>query len=88
MSQVYFAYGFNMCLQQMKSRCPQGELIGGGALPGYRWIINARGYANVVLADDEQVEGLVFFCCLVSTSGGLTPMKVGSRRAMHGAICC
>jgi len=61
MSQIYFAYGSNMWLQQMQSRCPHSPLLGVGLLPGYRWIITTRGYANIVVDYEHQVEGLVFW---------------------------
>ncbi|KAF8466242.1 Butirosin biosynthesis, BtrG-like protein, partial [Kalaharituber pfeilii] len=44
----YFAYGSNLWHSQMSHRCPSSRLIGTGYLHGYRWIISARGYANVV----------------------------------------
>ena len=56
----YFAYGSNMWAAQMQDRCPQGTLIGPGILPGYRWIISARGYATVVLAKQAEVQGVVY----------------------------
>ncbi|TPL89750.1 gamma-glutamylcyclotransferase [Mesorhizobium sp. B2-3-13] len=32
---LYFAYGSNMDIQQMKERCPDAEIVGSGHLPGY-----------------------------------------------------
>jgi hypothetical protein len=43
----YFAFGSNLWQQQMSLRCPSSPLIGIGRLRGYRWHINARGYANI-----------------------------------------
>jgi gamma-glutamylcyclotransferase len=45
---VYFGYGSNLWLQQMRTRCPSSPYIGIARLDNYRWIINDRGYANVV----------------------------------------
>ena len=45
---------------QMARRCPQSRKIGLAVLPGYRWIITSRGYANVVASADELVEGVLF----------------------------
>lgn len=45
---IYFGYGSNLWLHQMKMRCPTSRYMGIARLNGYRWIINERGYANVV----------------------------------------
>ncbi|MCJ1246912.1 hypothetical protein MMC30_004123 [Trapelia coarctata] len=45
---LYFAYGSNLSLTQMHARCPSSTYVGIGRLQGYQWIINTRGYANVV----------------------------------------
>lgn len=66
---VYFGYGSNLWLHQMRTRCPTSTYLGVARLPNYAWIINDRGYANVVSApsststsDDytHTVFGLVF----------------------------
>lgn len=44
----------------MKQRCPQSKKVGIACLPGYRWIISARGYANVVKSKDDEVEGVLY----------------------------
>ena len=49
----------------MKQRCPQSKKLGTAHLPGYRWIISARGYANVVKSKDDKVEGVLY---LISVS--------------------
>ncbi len=56
----YLAYGSNMSLKQMKRRCPQHMVVGQGILRGYRWIINSRGYANVIQSADDCVIGVVY----------------------------
>jgi gamma-glutamylcyclotransferase len=55
----YFAYGSNMWLAQMNSRCPGHSRIGLGVLSGYRWLINVHGYATLALAPNEDVHGVV-----------------------------
>ena len=56
-ARLYFAYGSNLSLTQMKSRCPSSTYHSFGFLPNYKWIIGERGYANVVrTAPEEQCE--------------------------------
>ncbi|KAJ9635778.1 hypothetical protein H2201_000228 [Coniosporium apollinis] len=65
---LYFGYGSNLWLHQMAQRCPTSEYLGIARLPNYRWIINDRGYANVIqcrVPSDtkdpvEEVYGLVY----------------------------
>ncbi|GAB7351274.1 hypothetical protein MBLNU459_g1692t1 [Dothideomycetes sp. NU459] len=47
-STLYFGYGSNLWLHQMAQRCPSSTYLGIARLDGYRWMINSRGYANVV----------------------------------------
>ena len=46
----------------MRLRCPSSVYVGVGRLPGFRWIINARGYANIVSSGDLKhvVYGLIY----------------------------
>ncbi|KAL2752729.1 hypothetical protein ACRALDRAFT_1072589 [Sodiomyces alcalophilus JCM 7366] len=45
----YFAYGSNLSPTQMLARCPDSEPLCLAHLPHpWSWLINARGYANVV----------------------------------------
>jgi hypothetical protein len=60
MSRLYFAYGSNMDLAQMATRCPGARVVEGAVLEGRRFIIAARGYANVVPASGEAVFGLLW----------------------------
>jgi len=58
---LYFGYGSNLWLHQMSLRCPTSKYIGVARLPKYRWIINSRGYANIVAsASSDEVYGLVY----------------------------
>lgn len=50
---LYFAYGSNLWLAQMRRRCPSSVYLGVARLRSngssrWRWVINERGYANVV----------------------------------------
>lgn len=44
----------------MTRRCPQSKFVGLGILQGWKWIINNRGYANVVRSPKDLVYGLVY----------------------------
>ena len=44
----YFAYGSNLSITQMQERCPASAYVGVGALEGWTWRINERGFANIV----------------------------------------
>ena len=57
---LYFAYGSNMSDSQMNDRCPDNKKMGVAILPGYRWIISTRGLANVVKAQESEVEGILW----------------------------
>ena len=45
---IYFGYGSNLWRHQMEQRCPTSEYLGIARLNNYTWIINERGYANIV----------------------------------------
>ena len=59
---LYFGYGSNLWLHQMSLRCPSSAYVGVARLPRYRWIINSRGYANIVSSTSaaDEVYGLVY----------------------------
>ncbi|KAF1983283.1 hypothetical protein K402DRAFT_396759 [Aulographum hederae CBS 113979] len=68
---LYFGYGSNLWQHQMSLRCPSSTYVGIGRLPGYKWIIHERGYANVVeifssssdnhtLDTSDEVYGLLY----------------------------
>ena len=65
-AKFYFGYGSNLWLDQMKRRCPHSAYDGVGMLAGYKWIINSRGYANVISVNDTDpdtdtvVYGLIY----------------------------
>jgi gamma-glutamylcyclotransferase len=45
---LYFAYGSNLSLSQMASRCPTSTYHSLGLIHHYKWVIGPRGYANVL----------------------------------------
>ena len=64
---LYFGYGSNLWKEQMHLRCPSSTYTGVGCLQDYRWIINERGYANVLSSKpsssssaQEDVYGLIY----------------------------
>ncbi|KAH8668779.1 hypothetical protein BX600DRAFT_510843 [Xylariales sp. PMI_506] len=51
---LYFAYGSNLSPTQMAQRCPESRVLGLAHLPGWKWLINDRGYANIVQEDNTE----------------------------------
>lgn len=51
---IYFAYGSNLSLTQMKQRCPGSKFLGVALLEQWTWGISVRGYANVVKCEEED----------------------------------
>ncbi|KAI9051475.1 hypothetical protein LZ554_004521 [Drepanopeziza brunnea f. sp. 'monogermtubi'] len=97
---LYSAYGSNLSLQQMATRCPESRFLGVAILPHHCWQINLRGYANIInvtqTADSARhapaVEGL---CYLLSASdeAGLDRNEGVSIEAYEKAevqveLCC
>jgi len=56
----YFAYGSNMCLDQMAFRCPGALTIGVARLCQFRFLINGRGYASIQPDPERTVFGLLW----------------------------
>lgn|SRR5487761_573080 len=67
---TYFAYGSNMCVEQMARRCPNARLIGPAVLENYRFQIVRAGYASIVPRPRQH------------TSGILWRITVGNRRRL------
>ena len=63
---LHFAYGSNMDQEQMKERCPQGEMDGIALLPNHelaftRYSINRKcGVADVIPTPDSEVWGVLY----------------------------
>lgn len=56
----YFAYGSNLWIHQMTTRCPSTILIGTATLSSYRWVISYRGYANLVPSIPDACYGFIY----------------------------
>jgi hypothetical protein len=56
----YFAYASNMDIAQMAERCPGARIIDGAVLAGMKFVITAKGYANVVPDPDHTVFGILW----------------------------
>jgi phage replication-related protein YjqB (UPF0714/DUF867 family) len=56
----YFAYGSNLCVQQMAQRCPDAVDPRPAVLGDHDWLINQRGVATVEPFADTQVHGVVW----------------------------
>ena len=52
---LYFAYGSNLSLSQMSSRCPTSTYHSLGLLHHYTWVIGPRGYANVIYSPPSSL---------------------------------
>ncbi|KAJ0109564.1 hypothetical protein J7T55_014126 [Diaporthe amygdali] len=57
---LYFAFGSNLSSTQMRARCPGAAATGLAFLPGYDFIINERGYANVAPTAGDGSGGGVY----------------------------
>ena len=58
---LYFAYGSNMNVAQMKERCPNNiEAVGPAKLENYEFGFDSRGYANIRSKQGEYVWGFVW----------------------------
>jgi gamma-glutamylcyclotransferase (GGCT)/AIG2-like uncharacterized protein YtfP len=57
---LYFAYGANMDVAAMATRCPSSKPLGLARLPRHRWIISTDGYANVVRDPRRDVHGMLW----------------------------
>ena len=59
-SHTYFAYGSNLCVQQMARRCPGAVNPRPAKLADHDWLINQRGVATVEPFDGSEVHGVVW----------------------------
>lgn len=67
MKELYFAYGSNMSIAQLKERKVDHKYLGKAILPNYQLLFNKLangklgvGYANIVPKENSTVEGLLF----------------------------
>ncbi|OAN37984.1 poly-gamma-glutamate hydrolase family protein [Mycolicibacterium iranicum] len=56
----YFAYGSNLCVQQMARRCPDATDPRRATLADHDWLINERGVATVEPFSGSEVHGVVW----------------------------
>jgi phage replication-related protein YjqB (UPF0714/DUF867 family)/gamma-glutamylcyclotransferase (GGCT)/AIG2-like uncharacterized protein YtfP len=56
----YFAYGSNLCVQQMARRCPDATDPRRAVLADHDWLINQRGVATVEPFDGVEVHGVIW----------------------------
>ncbi len=57
---LYFAYGSNMCVQQMQHRCPHAVALGPACLSDWSFIINPRGTAAIRPLPRGHVYGVLW----------------------------
>ncbi len=57
---LYFAYGSNMCPEQMRSRCPNAKAVGPAKLGGFAFLINQRGVATIRPEEGGTVHGVLW----------------------------
>lgn len=57
---AYFAYGSNLCAQQMARRCPEASDPRPATLADHDWLINQRGVATVEPFPGSRVHGVVW----------------------------
>ena len=56
----YFAYGSNLCVEQMAQRCPGAHDPRPATLAGHDWLINRRGVATVEPSAGLEVHGVLW----------------------------
>ncbi len=57
---IYFAYGSNLCVDQMARRCPDAADPRPATLTDHDWLINERGVATVEPLDGALVHGVLW----------------------------
>lgn len=57
---LYFAYGSNLNMSQMNSRCPGARLLAPAGLKGYRFVINRLGVATLIPDVAAEVMGMLW----------------------------
>lgn len=57
---TYFAYGSNLCAQQMARRCPEASDPRPAVLADHDWLINQRGVATVEPFPGSRVHGVLW----------------------------
>lgn len=57
---LYFAYGSNMNIAQMKNRCPTAVSVAVGCVEGHKFLINEIGVASIDDSSEDQVLGVLW----------------------------
>lgn len=57
---LYFAYGSNINLGQMKHRCPDASVVGPVTLENYELLFRRGGFATIAPKEGETVHGLLW----------------------------
>ncbi|MDB4341877.1 gamma-glutamylcyclotransferase [bacterium] len=57
---IYFAYGSNMCPEQMARRCPGGQALGQAELRDWGFLINTRTYATIEARPGAATHGVLW----------------------------
>ena len=57
---IYFAYGSNMCPEQMARRCPGGQALAPAELRDWRFLINTRTYATIEARPGAATHGVLW----------------------------
>mgnify|MGYP002863536620 FL=1 len=57
---TYFAYGSNLCPEQMSRRCPGGQVLGQAVLQNWRFLINTRTYATIEAKPGAATHGVLW----------------------------
>jgi len=58
MKKLYFAYGSNLNLKQMRQRCPDSKVYSAAILKDYSLVF--RGVADIVKEKKQKVQGILF----------------------------
>ena len=57
---IYFAYGSNLCPEQMAKRCPGGRALGRAELRDWQFLINTRTYATIKASSGAVTHGVLW----------------------------
>lgn len=82
---LYFAYGSNLWLDQMTQRCPTSNYVGIARLNDYRWMINSRGYANIVSTNPTTIPPTISTSNVTTTSSSSAPAE-NNNHHVYGLV--
>ena len=91
MNPICFAFGSNLCTEQMVRRCPSAVVVGAGSLRGYRLAFAGfsatwnGAVATVVRARGESVPGLLYRISPIDVFEGVPLVYARHRRRVHEA---